>query len=153
MTGVQTCALPILILYCADYFENQNGISGTMMRTPGLWELAKRWEMKFITIRDLQHYRKCREKLVDRMTAAVMPTKYGAFTAYGYVNRLNGEHHVALVKGEIGDGRDVLCRVHSECLTGILCHAENRGLMCPKSPFGWPLRLFYRLFCPDGRRD
>ena len=47
-----------------------------------------------------------------------MPTRYGNFMAYGYVNRLNGEHHVALVKGEIGDGKDVLCRVHSECLTG-----------------------------------
>ena len=47
-----------------------------------------------------------------------MPTKYGTFTAYGFVNRLNGEHHVALVKGELGDGKEVLCRVHSECLTG-----------------------------------
>ena len=47
-----------------------------------------------------------------------MPTKYGNFVAYGYVNKLNGEHHVALVKGEIGDGENVLCRVHSECLTG-----------------------------------
>lgn len=47
-----------------------------------------------------------------------MPTQYGDFTAYGYVNRLNGEHHIALVKGEIGDGEEVLCRVHSECLTG-----------------------------------
>lgn len=47
-----------------------------------------------------------------------MPTKYGDFMAYGFVNLLNGEHHVALVKGDIGDGKDVLCRVHSECLTG-----------------------------------
>ena len=47
-----------------------------------------------------------------------MPTKYGEFRAYGYLNLLNGEHHVALVKGDIGDGKDVLCRVHSECLTG-----------------------------------
>ena len=47
-----------------------------------------------------------------------MPTKYGDFKAYGFVNRLNGEHHVALVKGDIGDGKNVLCRVHSECLTG-----------------------------------
>ena len=47
-----------------------------------------------------------------------MPTKYGDFTAYGYINKLNGEHHVALVKGDIGDGKDILCRVHSECLTG-----------------------------------
>ena len=108
LAGLSECGL------CCEIMKED----GTMMRTPWLWELAKRWEMKFITIRDLQHYRKCREKLVDRMTAAVMPTKYGAFTAYGYVNRLNGEHHVALVKGEIGDGRDVLCRVHSECLTG-----------------------------------
>ena len=47
-----------------------------------------------------------------------MPTKYGEFTAYGYRNKLNGEHHVALVKGDIGDGQRLLCRVHSECLTG-----------------------------------
>ena len=80
LAGLKECGL------CCEIM----GEDGTMMRTPGLWELAKRWEMKFITIRDLQHYRKCREKLVDRMTAAVMPTKYGAFTAYGYVNRLNG---------------------------------------------------------------
>ena len=52
------------------------------------------------------------------MTTTKMPTRYGEFMAYGFVNRLNGEHHVALVKGEIGDGKDVLCRVHSECLTG-----------------------------------
>lgn len=47
-----------------------------------------------------------------------MPTKYGEFTAYGFINKLNGEHHVALVKGEIGNGENILCRVHSECLTG-----------------------------------
>ena len=58
------------------------------------------------------------EKLVDQVTAVNMPTKYGDFKAYGFVSRLNGEHHVALVKGDIGDGKDVLCRVHSECLTG-----------------------------------
>ena len=74
--------------------------------------------MKFITIRDLQEYRKCHEKLVDQVTAVHMPTKFGDFMAYGFVSRLNGEHHIALVKGDIGDGCDVLCRVHSECLTG-----------------------------------
>lgn len=89
-----------------------------MMRTSELIELAKRWDLTFITIKDLQNYRKHHEKLVDRVTKTRMPTRYGEFTAYGFVNRLNGEHHVALVKGEIGDGRDVLCRVHSECLTG-----------------------------------
>ena len=91
---------------------------GTMMRTAELMTLAERFGIKFITIRDLQAYRKCHEKLVDQVTAVNMPTKYGDFKAYGFVSRLNGEHHVALVKGDIGDGKDVLCRVHSECLTG-----------------------------------
>ena len=52
------------------------------------------------------------------MAEVSLPTKFGNFRAYGFVNRLNGEHHIALVKGEIGDGKDILCRVHSECLTG-----------------------------------
>ena len=91
---------------------------GTMMRLPALMELADKWKIKIISIKDLQSYRKRFEKLVDAVTKNKMPTKYGEFTAYGYVNRLNGEHHVALVKGDIGDGKDVLCRVHSECLTG-----------------------------------
>ena len=63
-------------------------------------------------------YRKCHDKLVDQVTAVNLPTKYGTFRAYGFVSRLNGEHHIALVKGDIGDGKDILCRVHSECLTG-----------------------------------
>lgn len=108
MAGLKPCGL------CCEIMRED----GTMMRTPELMELAKQWGLVFITIRDLQNYRKCHEKLADRVTTTQMPTKYGDFTAYGYVNRLNGEHHVALVKGEIGDGRDVLCRVHSECLTG-----------------------------------
>ena len=91
---------------------------GTMMRSSELQEMAKQWDLKFITIRDLQNYRKRHEVLVDRVTVTKMPTKYGDFMAYGYVNKLNGQHHVALVKGEIGDGQDLLCRVHSECLTG-----------------------------------
>lgn len=89
-----------------------------MMRTRELKELAEKWQITFITIRDIKEYRKCHEKLVDQVTVTRMPTQYGDFTAYGYVNRLNGEHHIALVKGEIGDGEEVLCRVHSECLTG-----------------------------------
>ena len=88
------------------------------MHTAELAELAERFQIKFITIRDLQEYRKCHEKLVDQAAVVNMPTKYGNFKAYGFVSRLNGEHHVALVKGDIGDGKDVLCRVHSECLTG-----------------------------------
>lgn len=108
LAGLKECGL------CCEIMRED----GTMMRTAELAELARQWNMKFITIRDLQNYRKVREKLVDCVTEAKMPTKYGDFKAYGYVNRLNGEHHIALVKGEIGDGREVLCRVHSECLTG-----------------------------------
>lgn len=91
---------------------------GTMMRTPDLWKLAKKWNMKFITISDLQKYRKIHDKLVKQVTKTKMPTEYGDFTAYGYINKLNGEHHIALVKGDITNGEDILCRVHSECLTG-----------------------------------
>ena len=108
LAGLKECGL------CCEVMRED----GTMMRTPELMELAKKWDIKFITIRDLQNYRKCHEKLVAQMAVVQMPTKYGDFTAYGFVNKLNGEHHVALVKGEIGHGENVLCRVHSECLTG-----------------------------------
>ena len=91
---------------------------GTMMRTPELIELAQKWDLKYVTIKDLETYRKKSEKLVEQVAVTKMPTMYGNFTAYAYVNKLNGEHHVALVKGNIGEGKDILCRVHSECLTG-----------------------------------
>ncbi len=78
-----------------------------MLRSPALQEKAKQWGLKFITIRDLQNYRKRHEVLVDRVTVTKMPTRYGDFLAYGYVNKLNGQHHVALVKGEIGDAQNL----------------------------------------------
>ncbi len=108
LAGLKECGL------CCEIMRED----GTMMRTQELGELAEKWNLKFITIKDLQDYRRCHEKLAERMTVTRMPTKYGDFMAYGYVNKLNGEHHVALVKGDIGDGNNVLCRVHSECLTG-----------------------------------
>lgn len=108
LAGLKSCGL------CCEIMRED----GTMMRTTELMEKAKEWGVTFITIKALQDYRKYHEKLVDRVTVTKMPTRYGNFDAYGYVNKLNGEHHVALVKGEIGDGKDVLCRVHSECLTG-----------------------------------
>ncbi len=108
LAGLKECGL------CCEIMRED----GTMMRTPELAKLAEKWNMKFITIQDLKNYRKYREKLVDRVAVTQMPTKYGDFAAYGYVDRLNGEHHVALVKGETGNGENVLCRVHSECLTG-----------------------------------
>ena len=89
-----------------------------MMRTTELMDLAEEWNICFITIAAIIEYRKKYDRLVERAAVAKLPTKYGEFKAYGYQNILNGEHHVALVKGEIGDGEDVLCRVHSECLTG-----------------------------------
>ncbi len=89
-----------------------------MMRTPDLIRLAEKYNMKFITIAALQEYRKKQDRLIRQEASVQMPTRFGDFRAYGYVNLLNGEHHVALVKGDIGDGRDILCRVHSECLTG-----------------------------------
>lgn len=108
LAGLKECGL------CCEIMRED----GTMMRTGELKELAEKWRITFITIQDLKEYRKCHEKLVDRVTVTKMPTKYGNFTAYGYVNRLNNEHHIALVKGDIGNGEEVLCRVHSECLTG-----------------------------------
>ena len=108
LAGLKECGL------CCEVM----GEDGTMLRTPGLMELAEKWGLAFVTIKDLQNYRKRHEKLVDRVAVTSLPTKYGNFRAYGYVNRLNGEHHVALVKGEIGHGANILCRVHSECLTG-----------------------------------
>ncbi len=91
---------------------------GTMMKQQELNKLAREKGLKMITIKQLQEYRKWKDCLVEQAAKTKMPTEFGEFTAYGYVNKLNGEHHVALVKGEIGNGEDVLCRVHSECLTG-----------------------------------
>ena len=108
LAGLKECGL------CCEIMRDD----GTMMRKQELIALAEKWNLTFITIKDLQNYRKCHEKLVERVTVTKMPTKYGEFLAYGFINQLNGEHHVALVKGEIADGTDVLCRVHSECLTG-----------------------------------
>lgn len=108
LAGLKECGL------CCEIMRED----GTMMRTKELMELAKEHKLSFITIKAIQEYRKKHEKLVERVTVAKMPTKYGEFRAYGYRNLLNGEHHVALVKGEIGDGENLLCRVHSECLTG-----------------------------------
>lgn len=115
LAGLKECGL------CCEIMRDD----GTMMRTPELIEMAKKYNLTFITIRALQEYRKVHDKLVEQMAAVKMPTKYGDFRAYGYVNKLNGEHHVALVKGDIGDGEDVLCRVHSECLTGDVFGSER----------------------------
>ena len=108
LAGLSECGV------CCEIMEED----GTMMRITNLWKLAKEYGLKFITIKELQDYCRVHEKHVVQEACADMPTQYGHFKIYGYVNDITGEHHVALVKGDIGDGEDVLCRVHSECLTG-----------------------------------
>lgn len=93
-------------------------VDGTMARVPDLVEFVKHHDLKFITIADLIAYRRKHEMMVRRETEAKLPTKHGEFKMIGYVNTLNGEHHVALVKGDVDTDEPVLVRVHSECLTG-----------------------------------
>ncbi|MEG2353902.1 MAG: bifunctional 3,4-dihydroxy-2-butanone-4-phosphate synthase/GTP cyclohydrolase II [Clostridium sp.] len=91
---------------------------GTMARTAELMEFSKKHNLKIITIADLVKYRMKTESFVERVIETKMPTKYGDFKIYGFINKLNGEHHVALVKGNIEEDKPILTRVHSECLTG-----------------------------------
>lgn len=108
LAGLPECGL------CCEIMRED----GTMMRTPELKELAKKYDLVFITIKDLQDYLRRYENHMIEKASAKLPTAYGDFQIHGFVNDISGEHHVALVCGEIGDGEDVLCRVHSECLTG-----------------------------------
>lgn len=108
LAGLKECGL------CCEIMRED----GTMMRNRELKTFAQRWNIKCISIKDLQEYRKIYDNLVECVSVTKMPTKYGEFMAYCYINKLNGEHHVALVKGNVDSGEDILCRVHSECLTG-----------------------------------
>ncbi len=108
LAGLKECGL------CCEIMSED----GTMMRGDDLKKLAKKMGITFITIPQLIEYRKVYDKLVECVSIAKMPTRYGEFMAHCYINTLTGEHHVALVKGDISDGENVLCRVHSECLTG-----------------------------------
>ena len=108
LAGLKPCGL------CCEIMRED----GTMMRAEELHAFAKEHKLPYMTIQELQEYRKVHEKLVECVSVVKMPTKYGNFMAHCYINKLTGEHHVALVMGEITDGENVLCRVHSECLTG-----------------------------------
>lgn len=108
IAGLKECGL------CCEIMRED----GTMMRTTELVAFAREHKLCITTVADLIAYRRRTEKLVERITEADMPTKYGRFRAYGYVNKITGEHHVALVKGDVQGEEPVLCRVHSECLTG-----------------------------------
>jgi 3,4-dihydroxy 2-butanone 4-phosphate synthase/GTP cyclohydrolase II len=91
---------------------------GTMARMPELIRVAREHDMKLISIADMIEYRRHREVLVQRVAEAAIPTPHGEFRSLAYESLVDGRTHVALVMGEIGDGRGVLTRVHSECLTG-----------------------------------
>ena len=108
LAGLKPCGL------CCEIMRED----GTMMRAEELHAFAKEHKLPYMTIKELQEYRKVHEKLVECVSVVKMTTKYGNFMAHCYINKLTGEHHVALVMGEITDGENVLCRVHSECLTG-----------------------------------
>ena len=91
---------------------------GTMARTPELMEFAEKHGIRIITITDLVAYRSKKESLVECVVETRLPTKYGLFKIRGYQNKINGEHHIALIMGEINGAEPILTRVHSECLTG-----------------------------------
>lgn len=115
LAGLKTCGL------CCEVMAED----GYMMKRPELIEMAQKWGLKFVTIKSLKDYRKKQEKLVTQVASPILPTEFGDFRAFGYQNNLTGEHHVALVKGDIGLGENILCRVHSECLTGDVFHSSR----------------------------
>lgn len=108
LAGLKPCGL------CCEIMRED----GTMMRTSELIKFAKDNNLKITSIAELIKYRRKTEVLVERVTESEMPTHYGTFKAIGYVDKITGEHHVALVKGDLSGDEPVLCRVHSECLTG-----------------------------------
>lgn len=91
---------------------------GSMARVPELMEYVKKHKLKIITIAALIDYRRKTETLIERAAIVKLPTRYGEFKAYSYVSKISRENHLALVKGDVSNGEPVLCRVHSECLTG-----------------------------------
>ena len=108
VAGLKECGL------CCEIMRED----GTMMRTTELLQFAETHNLKITSIADLIRYRRRTESLVEKVTEAELPTKYGNFVAHGYIDKVTGDHHIALVKGDISGKEPVLCRVHSECLTG-----------------------------------
>lgn len=106
--GLKPCGL------CCEIMADD----GHMMRLPQLTEFAQKHGFTLISVADLEKYRREHEVIVECVAKAKFPTRYGKFTIHGFVNKLNGEHHVALTMGEINPDEPILCRVHSECLTG-----------------------------------
>ena len=96
---------------------------GTMARLPELVRVASEHDLRVISIADLIDYRRKREKLIRGVAEASIPTEYGEFRSFAYESLVDGRVHVAMVMGEVGDGRQILVRVHSECLTGDVFHS------------------------------
>ena len=108
LAGLKECGV------CCEIMKED----GTMMRTKELLQFAEEEDLTVITIASIIEYRLKTDSLIQREAKAKLPTKFGEFDIYGYQNKLNGEHHLALVMGDVANGEPVLCRVHSECLTG-----------------------------------
>ncbi len=106
--GMKQCGL------CCEIMRED----GTMMRTSELYQMAQDFNLCFVSVKQLQDYCRVHDNHMKEQATTKLPTQYGDFQIHGFVNDITGEEHVALVKGDIGNGRDVLCRVHSECLTG-----------------------------------
>lgn len=98
---------------------------GTMLSGNRLIKFAKKHGMKIVSIRDIIAYRRCREKLVELKAQTLLPTEYGEFNMFVYLSKIDDKEHVALVKGDVRGKKDVLVRVHSECLTGEVFHATQ----------------------------
>ncbi|WP_106398465.1 bifunctional 3,4-dihydroxy-2-butanone-4-phosphate synthase/GTP cyclohydrolase II [Actinocorallia populi] len=98
---------------------------GTMARLPQLEVFAKEHDLKLVSIEQLVAYRKRTERLVSRDAETVIPNRFGQWRAFGYTSSVDGGEHIALVYGDLGDGADVLVRVHSECLTGDVLHSDR----------------------------
>lgn len=108
LAGLEPCGL------CCEIMRED----GTMMRTTELMQFAESHGLVVTTIRELQRYRRLHDTFMERVSSAHLPTRYGEFEIYGYRNRITGREHAALSMGNVSDGKPVLCRVHSECLTG-----------------------------------
>src|SRR6185503_8880625 len=98
---------------------------GTMARVPELTKFARKHGLLMITIADLIQHRIKTESLVKRVGNAKLPTQFGEFRVYAFENQIDRQAHIALVCGDIGDGKDVLVRVHSQCLTGDVFHSAR----------------------------
>lgn len=108
LAGLKECGL------CCEIMKD----NGDMMRRDDLIEFSKKHNLKIITVADLIFYRKKNEDLMELYASAKMPTRYGDFKISTFVNKITKNHHIVLTKGDIENGEDILCRIHSECLTG-----------------------------------